>query len=57
MADEIADDDVLDAYSRVVSGVAEHLIPRVASLRINSRRGDSSGSAVVLTADGHLPIT
>ncbi|MFG1814159.1 S1C family serine protease [Kribbella sp. NPDC049174] len=54
MAEETAGDDVLDAYSRVVSGVAEHLIPRVASLRIASRRGDSSGSAVVLTADGHL---
>ncbi|MFG1625964.1 S1C family serine protease [Kribbella sp. NPDC049227] len=50
----MAEDDVLDAYSRVVSGVAEHLIPRVASLRIRSRRGDSSGSAVVLTEDGHL---
>src|SRR3954468_1493057 len=54
MADEIAGDDVLDAYSRVVSGVAEHLIPRVASLRLRGRRGDSSGSAVVLTGDGHL---
>lgn len=48
------DDDVLDAYSRVVSGVAELLIPRVASLRVQGRRGESSGSAVVLTADGHL---
>ncbi|TCO50078.1 S1-C subfamily serine protease [Kribbella antiqua] len=54
MAEETAGDDVMDAYSRVVSGVAEHLIPRVASLRIASRRGDSSGSAVVLTGDGHL---
>jgi S1-C subfamily serine protease len=45
------DDDVLDAYSRVVSGVAELLIPRVASLRVQGRRGDSSGSAVVLTGD------
>jgi S1-C subfamily serine protease len=54
MAEETAGDDVLDAYSRVVSGVAEHLIPRVASLRIPDRRGDSSGSGVVLTADGHL---
>jgi len=50
----MAGDDVLDAYSRVVSGVAAPLIPRVASLRIHSRRGDSSGSAVVLTGDGHL---
>ena len=54
MIDDRADDDVLDAYSRVVSGVAEHLIPRVASLRVQGRRGDSSGSAVVLTGDGHL---
>ncbi|GAB2645544.1 S1C family serine protease [Kribbella swartbergensis] len=54
MAEETAGDDVLDAYSRVVSGVAEHLIPRVASLRIPGRRGDSSGSGVVLTEDGHL---
>jgi S1-C subfamily serine protease len=48
------DDEVLDAYSRVVSGVAERLIPRVASLRVQGRRGESSGSAVVLTGDGHL---
>ncbi|GAA1584240.1 trypsin-like peptidase domain-containing protein [Kribbella hippodromi] len=57
MADELAGDDVLDAYSRVVSGVAERLIPRVASLRItgsSGRGGESSGSAVVLTGDGHL---
>jgi S1-C subfamily serine protease len=54
MAEETAGDDVLDAYSRIVSGVAEHLIPRVASLRIPGRRGDSSGSGVVLTTDGHL---
>ncbi|MEU4605997.1 trypsin-like peptidase domain-containing protein [Kribbella sp. NPDC023972] len=54
MAEETAGDDVLDAYSRVVSGVAERLIARVASLRIPSRRGDSSGSGVVLTDDGHL---
>src|SRR5882757_8069056 len=53
-AEDRAEDDVLDAYSRVVSGVAEHLIPRVASLRVQGRRGDSSGSAVVLTGDGHL---
>ena len=54
MIDDRAEDDILDAYSRVVSGVAEHLIPRVASLRVQGRRGDSSGSAVVLTGDGHL---
>ncbi len=49
------EDDVLDAYSRVVSGVADRLIPRVASLRMRGgRRGESSGSGVVLTSDGHL---
>ena len=49
------DDDVLDAYSAVVSGVAELLIPRVASLRMRGgRRGESAGSGVVLTGDGHL---
>ena len=55
MADDVEhEDDVLDAYSRVVSGVAERLIPRVASLRMRGRRGESSGSGVVLTGDGHL---
>src|SRR5262245_18029555 len=50
-----ADEEALDAYSAVVSGVAEHLIPRVASLRMRGgRRGESAGSGVVLTGDGHL---
>jgi S1-C subfamily serine protease len=44
----------LDAYSAIVVRVAETLTPRVASLRIRSDRGDSAGSAVVLTAEGHL---
>jgi S1-C subfamily serine protease len=44
----------LDAYSAVVVGVAEHLTPRVASLRIRGRRGEASGSAVVLSSEGHL---
>ena len=35
-------------------GVAETLTPRVAALRIRSGRGESAGSAVVLTAEGHL---
>lgn len=49
-------EEPLDAYSRVVSGVAELLIPRVASLRVDSGRRSrgSSGSTVVLTGDGHL---
>jgi S1-C subfamily serine protease len=53
---EPTDNDALDAYSRVVSSVAENLLPRVAAIRVRrrGRPGDASGSAVVLTAEGHL---
>jgi len=47
----------LDAYSRTVSGVAEALIPSVASLRVGrgeGRRGQGSGSAVAISGDGYL---
>jgi S1-C subfamily serine protease len=50
----------LDAYSRVVTSVAEQLTPKVASLRVPQSRssgrgsGESLGSAVVFTADGFL---
>jgi S1-C subfamily serine protease len=51
-----SDDEALDAYSRVVTSVAERLIPSVASLRVRRRvRGgsvDGSGSAVVIAPDG-----
>ena len=48
--------DALDAYSQVVSGVAEMLLPRVAAIRVRrrSRPGEASGSAVSLTGEGHL---
>ncbi len=54
--DERDDEDgaALDAYSRVVSSVARALLPRVAAIRLHGRRGESSGSAVVLTGEGHL---
>ena len=49
-------DEALDAYSRVVTGVAERLMPSVASLRVSARtrRGsiDGAGSAVVVAPDG-----
>jgi S1-C subfamily serine protease len=49
-------EEALDAYSRVVTSVAERLIPSVASLRVRQRvRGagvDGAGSAVVITPDG-----
>ncbi|MFC6286959.1 S1C family serine protease [Nocardioides sp. GCM10027113] len=48
--------DPLDAYSEVVAGVAEMLLPRVASVRVRrrGRSGEASGSAVALTSEGHL---
>jgi S1-C subfamily serine protease len=49
----------LDAYSQIVSSVAERLTPKVASLRVPRRgsrggTGESLGSAVVFTGDGFL---
>ena len=51
------DAEALDAYSRVVTSVAERLAPSVANLRISrrvrgGRRLDGAGSAVVITPDG-----
>jgi len=43
--------EALDAYSRVVIGVAEQVGPSVANLRIGRRGG---GSGVVVTPDGFL---
>lgn len=50
-------DEALDAYSRVVAGVAERLSPSVASLRLmrqvpGGRRPEGAGSGVIITADG-----
>jgi serine protease Do len=41
----------LDAYSQIVTGVAEKLAPSVANLRIGRRGG---GSGVVITPDGFM---
>jgi|SRR5579884_697493 len=51
--------EALDAYSRIVVGVAEEVSPSVASLRLERRtRGGrlpvGAGSAIVLTPDGFL---
>ena len=53
------DRQALDAYSTVVTSVAEKLIPSVASLRVvrrvrGARRAEGAGSAVVVTPDGFL---
>jgi len=51
----VSDAEALDAYSRVVAGVAERLGPSVANLRIVSRRRSAGGgSGVVITPDGFL---
>jgi len=48
----------LDAYSQIVTNVAERLTPKVASLRVprnaQGRAGESLGSGVVFTGDGFL---
>lgn len=53
LLDERAPDEAeaLDAYSQVVTTVAERVLPLVAHLRVAQR---GSGSAVVLTPDGFL---
>ena len=50
------DAEALDAYSRVVTGVAEALGPSVANLRVWSRRRGTAGggSGVVITPDGFM---
>src|ERR1035437_2816124 len=55
---DVAADSPLDAYSRIVAGVAAELTGKVASLRVPRRpdggAGESLGSAVVYTDDGFL---
>ena len=48
------DREILDAYTAAVIGVAQRVLPSVASLRVRGRRGEVAGSASVLTADGYL---
>jgi S1-C subfamily serine protease len=52
-------DEALDAYSKVVSGVARRLAPSVANLRVarkvrGGRTFEAAGSGVVITPDGFL---
>ena len=48
------ENEALDAYSRVVTGVATNLLPSVAALAFRTPRGGGAGSAVTFTDDGFL---
>jgi len=55
----VSEDEALDAYSRVVTTVADRLSPSVANLRVWRRLGgrgrvEGGGSAVAITPDGFL---
>lgn len=55
----LAEQEALDAYSSLVTSLADLLIPSVASLRVerqlpNGRRAGGAGSGVVITPDGFL---
>jgi serine protease Do len=56
---EAVEEDPLDAYSRVVTEVADRLSPSVANLRVmrrvrGGRRAGGGGSGVVVTPDGFV---
>ena len=58
-APDVRDEEALDAYSTVITRVAELLSPSVASLRVTKRawrgqQADGGGSGVVITPDGFL---
>jgi S1-C subfamily serine protease len=54
MPEDRPDADALDAYSAVVTTVAQSVLPSVASIAVRSRRGNGGGSASVITSDGYL---
>jgi S1-C subfamily serine protease len=56
MVETPTEQEALDAYSSIVTSVAETVLPSVASLRIGrgGRGGGGAGSGVVITPDGFL---
>jgi S1-C subfamily serine protease len=56
MAEATTEERALDAYSAIVTSVAEKVLPSVASLRIGraGRGYGGAGSGVVITPDGYL---
>ncbi len=51
---ELTEEEALDAYSAIVTSVAERVVPSVAALRVGSRGRQGAGSGVVVTSDGYL---
>ena len=56
MVERTTEQEALDAYSTIVTSVAEAVLPSVASLRLGrgGRGFGGAGSAVVITPDGYL---
>jgi len=56
MAETVTEQQALDAYSAIVTSVADRVLPSVASLRIGrgARGFGGAGSGVVITPDGFL---
>ena len=56
MVEATTEQEALDAYSTIVTSVAEEVLPSVASLRIGrgGRGFGGAGSGVVITPDGYL---
>ena len=56
MVERTTEQEALDAYSTIVTSVAETVLPSVASLRLGrgGRGFGGAGSAVVITPDGYL---
>src|SRR6184192_306308 len=59
MAETVTEQQALDAYSAIVTSVADRVLPSVASLRIGrgARAFGGAGSGVVITPDGFLVTT
>ncbi|MBR8742390.1 S1C family serine protease [Nocardiopsis sp. MG754419] len=51
---DAAEHEAMDSYSRVVTAVAERVLPSVAALSLRGARGTGAGSGVVFTPDGLL---
>ena len=49
--DHSVDEDALDAYSSIVTSVADRVVPSVAALRVGGGNRRGAGSGVIVTPD------